>query len=42
MQTGTEIFTNILGLQEIRFNADHIEEVFPELEQTLRRERILA
>ena len=41
MQAGTEIFTNIHGLQKIEFNAEHVEEAFPELEKTLRRERIL-
>jgi sugar/nucleoside kinase (ribokinase family) len=40
-QNTTEMLTNLNGLQEIRFDGEHIEGVFKELEKTLRRERIL-
>jgi len=41
LQDGVEEFSNISGLQQIRFSGNNIETTFYELDRALRREKLI-
>jgi Lon protease-like protein len=41
VQDGIEDFSNVAGLQHIRFSGDHIEQTFYDLERVLKREGLI-